>query len=152
MNRLALFCLLATAALAQPGGDRFDRLPTRINTMLGRRLNPQPFPAVLPDPFQLPGAMPATPAAADGKVDRPSEPASDLAALHRYAATLKVSGTVDIGGKPHLIINASAYGEGDLIKVRDTNPVDFVRVLEITPRTLTLGYGSARLEVPLRLN
>ncbi|MBA3849426.1 MAG: hypothetical protein C0502_05450 [Opitutus sp.] len=150
----ALLCLLlvtAATAAQPPAADKFDRLPARINDMIGRRLNHQPLAAVLPNPFLLPGAVPVTPAANSG-TDRPSEPATDLAALNRYAATLKVSGTMDIGGKPHLIINSSAYGEGDLIKVRDTNPVDFVRVLQITPRTLTLGYGSARLEVPLRLN
>ena len=151
MKKAAAFLFLAVSALAQSGGEKFDRLPTRINDMIGRRLNHQPLAAALPNPFLLPGAVPVTPAANSG-TERPSEPATDLAALNRYAATLKVSGTMDIGGKPHLIINSSAYGEGDLIKVRDTNPVDFVRVLQITPRTLTLGYGSAKLEVPLRLN
>ena len=150
MKKAAAFLFLAVSALAQSGGEKFDRLPTRINDMIGRRLNHQPLAGALPNPFLLPGAAPAAAANAGG--DRPSEPATDLAALNRYAATLKVSGTMDIGGKPHLIINSSAYGEGDLVKVRDTNPVDFVRVLQITPRTLTLGYGSAKLEVPLRLN
>ena len=142
--------LAAALASAATATEKFDRTSGRIADILARRLLQKPFPAQLPDPFLLPGATPPTaPVAVANTADASF---SDIAALTRYAASLRVTGVLDIGGQPHLVINSSAYREGDLVKVRDTDPIDFIRVLKIGPRTMTLGYGEATLEVPLRLN
>ncbi len=150
--RLLLPLLLAAAAATAAWGttEKFDRTSGRIADILARRLLQKPFPTQLPDPFLPPGAVP--PSAPVAVANTADAPFSDIAALTRYAAELRVSGVLDIGGRPHLVINSSAYREGDLVKVRDTDPIDFIRVIRIAPRSMTLGYGEATLEVPLRLN
>ena len=50
---------------------------------------------------------------------------------------------------PHVVINASPYKEGDLIKIEGTEPPEYVRVVRIEQRSFTLSYNSASITVPL---
>ncbi|MDP2139163.1 MAG: hypothetical protein Q8J74_15030 [Candidatus Didemnitutus sp.] len=137
---LILLVLALSAALpAQPA--REERTQTRITELLGHRLAPTPLPSPLPNPF---ASLTRDPTA-------PSSVSDEATTLARYAAELKISGSALLAGRPHLMINSAAFKEGDLIKVSD-DPVTHLRIVQILPNELTLGYGSATLTIPIRMN
>ena len=87
MNRPRSFflCLLLTAlvglpvifaATAKPGRrnatkspDHYGQTKQRIDNLLKRRLTPDPLPATLPNPFQVPGAVAGTEIRGNGEPD-----------------------------------------------------------------------------------
>ncbi len=157
--------LLAAPAGAAPASskaapkkavDRYERIQERIDALIKNRLKPDPLPAILPNPFQLSEAFPLTenPRTPGGPTDHSSDPAahetkppvdapptgSDAEILAYYAATLRISGTVELNGRPQLVINQSPYKEGDLILLRHKDANVYLRVVHIAPGELTLGY------------
>ena len=140
--------------------DHLAQTKQRIDTLLKRRLNPEPLPAVLPNPFQLPGTVTGTDLR-DGlpldptKPDHPVVPVeitppTDSEALARYAAGLKISGTVRLNGQLHLIINQSPYKEGDLLLLNNTEPPVYLQIIRLSPGELTLGLNDASLTLKVK--
>ncbi|HRJ46488.1 MAG TPA: hypothetical protein PKY38_03945 [Opitutaceae bacterium] len=70
---------------------------------------------------------------------------SDEVLLRQAAATLKVSGVLEIGGTLRLSINTANYGVGDVLQVRLGSGNVFLRVAAITPRSVTLRLNEAEL-------
>lgn len=149
----------AAAPAAPKAADRFERTKNHIDALLQQRLKPVPLPAVLPNPFQVSSTTPAinlndSPSAPNQVVTPPPEPEKPLTdddeILAYYAATLKISGQMMVGGLPHLIINSSPYKEGGLIQVKGKDDtVYYLKVIKIAPNELTLGYNAVQLTLPL---
>jgi hypothetical protein len=72
---------------------------------------------------------------------------SDLALLQQAAAVLKVSGTIQLGGVSHLIINQEAYKEGDVLNARLKGQPIHLRVKNISRYSYTLALNDAELSV-----
>ena len=153
--------VLAAPAAAPKVVDRFERTKEHIDALLKLRLKPVPLPAVLPNPFQSSGTVPATPVTGgpgpgtDQPPTTPPEPEKPLTdddeILAHYAATLKISGQMMVNGLPHLIINSSPYKEGGLILVKGKDDTTFyLKVIRIAPNELTLGYNAVQLTLPLK--
>lgn len=167
---LALFLALAVPAAAQtpivgagrtPAAltetlrkvtARYARTDARITELVGRRLNPQPLPASLPNPFyhgvelsELAAPEPApelAPAAPD---------ISDADTLARLAPTLRISGLVTRDHKPHLIINSVVCKVGDVFPISGQGAPVFIQVRKIAHDSFTLGLNDAELTIPLKL-
>ncbi len=158
-----LFALLGcSASFAQPKEpkpvDPFERTRTRIEQLLKARLNPEPLPAALPNPFVLPASLtaleddlaPAKPNTPAAPVAQPVEPGSDSEILANFAATLRISGSVQVDGNLNFIINRILYKEGDILLMDKRDPKSIVRILRILPTALTLGFGEATQVIRLR--
>ena len=138
--------------------DPFDQVRMRIDQILKARVNPEPLPAVLPNPFTLPNsttallieddlapAAPQTPSAPAGP-----EPGSDLETLANFSATLKLGGTVSLNGQTSQYINQLLYKEGDVILMEKRDPKSAVKVVRIVPGALTLSFNEAQHTVRLK--
>jgi len=144
--------------------DRSARTKERIDTLLKSRLAPDPLPASLANPFQLPGAavtetrenpppdLPANHRPDPAGPTIPTLPAagSDSELLAQYAAGLKITGNVRLNGQAHLIINQSPYKEGDLILLGSSDAPVYLQVIRITPAELTLGLNQAVQTIRLK--
>lgn len=149
MTKLFRLLLLACACTACPSmhaADRFAETRARIAAMLGSRIDPKGLPEQLPNPFTVGSGRAPTQDSRPGFVARVDDDESILA---RVASILKVSGSMRIGDTPHVVINASPYKEGDLLKIEGTEPPEYVRVVRIEQRSFTLSYNSASITVPL---
>ena len=173
----AAFGLAGAQAAARPAArpparpsakpaDRYLRTKERIDALLKSRLNPDPLPATLANPFQLPAGMavvdprtgpsPDLPAGHKGdpvattKPVEPAIPTNDTEALALYAADLKITGTVKLNGQAHLIINQSPYKEGDLLLLNRQNDTVYLQIVRITQTELTLGLNQAVLTLKLK--
>jgi len=170
---LALFLPGALAANRPAGrnpapkaADRFVRTKERIDNLLKSRLNPDPLPASLPNPFQLPAGMTLTEQRDGNPTDQPGGdsanptipattgpviPTNDTEALALYITGLKISGAVKLNGQLHLIINQSPYKEGDLILLNLPSTTVYLQVIRITTNELTLGFNQAVQTIKLKL-
>ena len=162
--------LSAATALAAPAPgapapkkstDRFERTKEHIDALLKNRLKPDPLPSILPNPFQLAEEAPVNTSHTPG--DEPAgheavvpvdaaPPGSDAEFLALYAATLKISGMVQLNGRLQLIINQSSYKEGDFIVLRNKETNIFLKVVHIVPGELTLGYNGVEQTVKFKSN
>jgi hypothetical protein len=150
---------LAAAAVAPaPTPAESAAVRERIDALLKRRLTPSPLPVDPPNPFVLvsaPGVAAAeTPGAASGKsgapepaplVDDDDDPISGTAALARYASRLRIAGLIRIKDQVHIIINDSAWREGDLLIVERNPRLVQLQVARIQPGQLTLRLGDAEM-------
>jgi hypothetical protein len=139
--------------------DPFDQVRMRIDQILRARVNPEPLPAVLPDPFTLPNTTTAllieddlAPAASPTPLAAPAgpEPGSDLETLVKFSATLKLGGTVLLNGQTSQFINKLPYKEGDVMLMDRRDPKSAVKVVRIVPGVLTLSFNEAQHTVRLK--
>ena len=142
--------------------DRSARTKERIDELLKSRLAPDPLPASLANPFQLPGGAVAAETRDNPTPDVPSNhradpvtpgpltPGSDREILAQYVASLKISGAVKLNGQAHLIINQSPNKEGDLILLGTPDTPVYLQVIRITPTELTLGLNQAAQTIRLK--
>ncbi|MBL9214767.1 MAG: hypothetical protein JNG83_04750 [Opitutaceae bacterium] len=163
-RRLVLAALLAGLLSGAAGADTFDRTKARIDALLAARVNPEPLPAKLMNPFQLSGTTPA-----GTGIERPSgpelnpggpevpavpvsdTPTSDAEILAYYSRSLKITGQVFVNGQAHLVINQSPYKEGDLVRIRSKDgSTFFFKIVRIAPNELTLRYDEETLIVPFK--
>ena len=142
---LVLFASLMSALVGAP--SPLERTQTRINALLGPRQQPKPLPEKPANPFQVTAAsLPANPAPGS---DVPLS--DDAGILAYYAPTLKISGLVNLNGQAHFIINQSPYKKGDVILIKGKDKsVLYLKVVNIEPRELTLGYNDAVLAIPVK--
>jgi hypothetical protein len=122
---------------------RFLHVREKINTLFQHR-NAPPRPLdPLGNPFRPPGALVVANPIADGPA--PSQPSNDLSLLQEAAAALKVSGTVEKDGQPHLVINARSYKKGDVVPSRASGQAVYLRVREITRRSVTFELNDTEM-------
>ena len=148
MKRLALILLIVAALppaarAAELSPEVLKRAKARIESLLGNRRGGAPTPVDPANPFVLPQTTTPVPEAA---VLSPDAPISKSDSLSRLAATLNVSGYIQIQGVPHLIINRQAYRENDLIPVREAGgSVSFLHLKKITEHDFTLELDDIEL-------
>lgn len=150
---------LATPAAKGSGGvppplsPRFQQVRDRIDALLGHRSETPPAFDPRKNPFRPAGAAPVEPTAvarSGAAATAPPPPVTtgtDYQLLQAAAATLKVSGTIQLGGIGHLIINQSPYKEGDVLNARLKGQIVPIRVKHISRYSYTLSLNDAELSV-----
>jgi hypothetical protein len=143
----------APAGTTPPLQPRFQQVRDKIDALFRNRGESLPDPDPKKNPFRPAGsgAVAKTPSRGSGVAEKaappPSASATDLAILQQAAATLKVAGSITIGGVNHLSINQVPYKEGDVINVRLKGQIAFVRVKNISRYSYTLSLNGAELSV-----
>jgi hypothetical protein len=130
-------------SVPNPFAGRFKQVNERIDALFHHRNEAPPPPDARNNPFRVPGA--AMPAARPGEPAPAPDPASNLTRLQESVSTLRVSGLFEIGGRSHLVINARPYKEGDVVQTQVQGEAVYLRVREISRRSVTLELGDAEM-------
>lgn len=146
-------CTLLPAAepVAKPGPrpatpipPRFKQVRDRIDALFRHRNEPPASLGPESNPFRLPGSgAPAAPTRSEGVAATAGGP--ELITLQQAAATLRVSGTFELNGQAHLVINARPYKAGDVIPAPVGGETVYLRVRDISRRSVTLALNEAEL-------
>lgn len=132
------------AAKAPPMAAKFKQIRERIDALFHHR-SESPVPIGPADnPFRPPGPMKDS-RAAGGEASPVAEPAGNLALLQQAAATLRVSGIVEIGDRSHVVINNKPYKIGDVVPAAVQGEAVPVRVRAITRAAITLELNEAEV-------
>ena len=132
----------AKASATPPISPRFLQVRDKINGLFQHRNVAPPALDPLGNPFRPPG--PIVMAAAPGGALVPVT-TNDLSLLQEAAAALKVSGTVEKDGQPHLIINTRPYRRGDVVPSRADGQTVYLRIREITRRSVTFELNDTEM-------
>lgn len=132
---------------------RYARTEERIQVLVGRRLNPPPLPAEMPNPFYQGVELselatlpePETPLVPD------APDITDADTLARIVPTLRITGLVIRNQQPHLTINSVSCKPGDIIAIPGRATPLFIQVRRIADGQLTLGLNDAEVTIPLKL-
>ena len=146
----ALAAKAAVAPAPPPLSPRFQQVRDRIDALFRHRSETPPAPDPRKNPFRPAGAAPvalAAPGSAASSQLPPVEPNTDAQLLQQGAATLKVAGTIQIGGLAHLIINQVPYKEGEIINTRVRGQPVYLRLKNISRYSYTLSLNAAELSV-----
>lgn len=137
----------APKTIALPLAPRFKTVRERIDSLFAHRRETPPPPDPKHNPFRLPGALVGNPAVTGAAREAGAEasPTTDAALLQQAAATLKISGTFEVGGRSHLVINGRPYKQGDVIQTQLRGEPVYLRVRTIADRTVTLVLNTAEL-------
>jgi hypothetical protein len=134
---------------------RFPRTEDRVKLLVSRRLDPQPLPAELPNPFYRgvePTDLQNVAINATPDVEAPPAPdISDADTLARVAPTLRITGLVTLNGVPHVAVNGSVCKVGDVIPVSGRDHPIFIQVRRIGAHDITLGLNDAELTMQVKL-
>ena len=140
---LILVAMLPTAR-AELAPDVLKRARSRVESLLGNRRGASPAPINLANPFVQPQSPPTTQETPAPIGDVPLTKSGNLT---RLAASLNVSGYIQIQGIPHLIINRQTYRENDLIPVREAGgSVSFLLLKTITAGDFVLELDGVELQ------
>lgn len=135
-------CLPTLHALAPIDLVRLQSIKARVVYLYAARDEPPPPVNMRHNPFRIGGE----PLATDPR-GLPTEEGpvanNDQVLLLQAAATLKIGGVLETGGRMRLAINTVNYAEGDVIQVRLPSGTVFLRVTTITPRSVTLRLNEA---------
>lgn len=139
-----ILATLLPAVRAELSPDVLKRAKSRVESLLGNRRGAAPAPVNPANPFTLPqSAVTTNEAPAPVPNDVPLTKADNLS---RLAASLIVSGYIQIQGVPHLIINRQTYRENDLIPVREAGGgVSFILLKTITEADFVLEMDGVEL-------
>ena len=119
----------------------------RIDALFLHRNEPPPPLDPKHNPFRAPGARVAAPLP-EGVVaanPAPLPQADSLAQLQQATATLKISGVFEKGGRSHLVINARPYQQGDVVQTLVQGEKVYLRVKDISKRSVTLVLYDAEM-------
>jgi hypothetical protein len=134
---------------------RFPRTEERVQLLVGRRLDPQPLPASLPNPFYRgvePSELQDLTINAPPAVDEPPAPdITDADTLARIAPTLRITGLVTLNGVPHVAINGAVCKVGDVIPIPGRENAFFIQVRAIGAHDITVGLHDAELTIQVKL-
>ncbi len=146
-------------SVPNPFAGRFKQVQERIDALFSHRNQTPPPPDPRANPFRMPGAVPSAPVpptlvapgtvpvagAAPGKPGPVGDSSADLPLLQQGVATLKVNGVFEIAGRSHLVINARPYKEGDILQVQVRGEPVYLRVQEISWRSVTFKLNDAEM-------
>jgi hypothetical protein len=121
--------------------DRLKRVNNRIDHLYLPRTGTPPPIIASHNPFRV-GAEPI-PTDPRGLPDTEIVAVNDETLLLQAAATLKITGVLETGGRMRAAINTVNYAEGDVIQVRLPSGTVFLRVITITARSVTLRLNEA---------
>jgi len=146
MKKLALIVLIIAFVLPVSGAELtpavLKRAKSRIESLLCSRRGASATPVDPANPFVLPQNTSSETPAPTSNV-----PPAKSDALTRLAASLKVSGYVQIQDVPHLIIDGRNYQENDLIPVREASgSVIFLHLKKITETDFILELDDHELQ------
>jgi hypothetical protein len=142
----------ATSETLRKVSARYALTEKRIADLVGRRLNPQPLPATLPNPFYA-GVEPSELAAPEPEPELiPDAPdISDADTLAKIVPTLRITGLVTRDRQFHVIVNSIVCKAGDVIPIVNRDTPTFVQVRKIAPDAVTFGLNDAEMTIPLKL-
>jgi hypothetical protein len=157
----ALLGLAPLAALAAdpvlPSSDakklaeRYALTKTRIDELLGARLNPKALPATaLPNPFYR--STFSAEVIPQNREIPPQPDAPDLTdadTLAKYAAGLKLSGYLIVGDVPHVSINGAPCKVGDVLTLGPRDHPVFLHIAALSPQEVTLRLNDAKVVLPV---
>jgi hypothetical protein len=159
MTACSVFLLLAVAGnlAAQTSAsseikrisDRYALTRARISALLDMRLQPVALPANPPNPFYQ-AVEETTPAVHEEPAAPDTSNLEDIDVLRKYAATLKVSGVIQLNGVLHLSVNNAPIKAGDVLTVGPKDHPVYLKLVALTPSEFTLGLNDATLNVPLK--
>ncbi len=132
-------------SVTNPLAPRFKQVRDRIDALFQHRNAPPLALEPQQNPFRVPGAARPTGPAGTGTAVVVPAPADNLALLQQAAAALKVSGVFEIGGRSHLVINARPYKQGDVVQAQAQGERVYLRVKEISKRSVTLALNDAEM-------
>lgn len=136
------------SSVPNPFAPRFKQVRDRIDDLYRHRNEPPSPPDARSNPFRTPGTPAAAPVAAAAGADEASltpDAASNLSLLQLSVATLRVSGVFEVGGRSHLVINKRPYKEGDVIQTQVQGEPVYLRIREISKRSVTLELNEAEM-------
>lgn len=133
------------AATPVIGSQLFQETDARIDGMFQQRNNPPRPPGPLDDPFRTSEAPRTSNLNLTRETTAPTPDNSDESVLRQAAGGLVFGGILQIGDVQVLVINKASYKEGGILGVRVQGNVVYLRILSITPNSVTLGLNEARL-------
>ena len=152
---LLLLCLpvlhaASAAGAAASENSSFEKNHERIDSLLRGRDAQPILPVELRNPFSRPSERPPGGGDASTMADPAKRAAlTDQELLERLAPAVQVSGIVESGGHPTIIIGRKPFEEGDTLSLLyGDHPVE-VKIKHITSDTFTLGYKDAELTLRL---
>ncbi len=132
------------SSVPNPLAPRFKQVREKIDTLFQHR-NAPPAPIdIRTNPFRMPGSAPVAPAT-PGEKPVVTDASTDLAILQQSAATLKISGVLEIGGQSHLVINARPYKQGDVFQTQVRGDAVYLRIQDISRRSVTFALNEAEM-------
>jgi len=148
LRRLGLTLLLGAAAwplpaaAPAPAAPFFQETNNRIEDLFHSRTNPPPPPGPQDNPFRIGDASLAGSHQPAGPVSLATR---DEDRLRDAASGLVFGGLLQAGGVQVLVINKASYREGGILTVRQPGGLVYLRLISITPNSVTLGLNEARL-------
>jgi len=140
---LLLAVASAPAQVPQVNAKLLKRTQERITALYRHHDNRPAAPGERGNPFRIGGDL-VTPLPSDKPGDNSINPAgNDIQLLRQAAATIRITGIVNIAKRMHIAVNQSTYHEGGLIPVQLPGEMVFLRVVEITQKSVTLRLGEA---------
>lgn len=150
-RRLPIFlCLLLAAAGPAAAGPQINakllkRTQERIAALYRNHDQRPAAPSERSNPFRLGGEV-----VVSTQPNQTTDPGTDSAArdiqlLRQAAATIKITGVVNIAKRMHIAVNQSTYREGAVIPVQLPGEMVFLRVGAITQKSVTLRLHEAEL-------
>lgn len=151
-----------TTAAAMRAAKQSEEIERRIDALLKQRLKPDALPRVIPNPFVIvsgvvtaqrgEGTGPESPVEANPRIasdttsaaqteEFPAFTSAEL--LARCASTLKFGGMIQLNDRVQIIINNVPRKEGDIVFVNHGNAQAYLRIVRITPGTVTLRLNDA---------
>lgn len=134
------------AATPVIGAQLFADTNARIEDLFHFRNNPPKPPGPMDDPFRIGDAPLANNLNLNGTGTGPLPPgAPDDVVLHQAAAGLVFGGILEVNGNQVLVINKAPYKEGGILAVRMQGTPYYLRIVQITSNSVTLGLNEARI-------
>lgn len=146
------YCLLLTGATAVSlraatpviGAQLFQDTDAHIEDLFQQRNNPPKPPGPVDDPFRI-GDSPLSSDLGVEAGPTATPVTTDESQLRMAASTLVFGGILQIGDVQVLVINKASYKEGGILSVRLMGTPVYLRIVTITPTSVTLGLNEARL-------
>jgi hypothetical protein len=131
--------------------DRYALTKARIQELLGARLHPTALPATaLPNPFyRSTFSAEIAPQNPEIPVQPDAPDLTDADTLAKYAAGLKLSGYLIVGGIPHVSINGAPCKVGDVVTLGPRDHPVFLHIDALSPQEVTLRLNDATLVLPV---
>lgn len=129
------------------------KIQLRIDALLKRRLNPEPLPVTLPNPFQQTGVVtrevagterPGSPSLGDNPTNASLAPSS-VEILSAIASRLKIGGIIVLKDRLQAVVNGVPRREGDSIAADWNGTLLYAKIARLSPGEIVLRYADAEV-------